>query len=94
MGSEMCIRDRVEEGYKVFDANGNPMKEVEDTVIAEENYFSTISDLSEGIIYSLEKEENTYIFSIDAANERTYELKVSASHDVEEWERFFNLEAE
>lgn len=91
---DFVITSLVEEGYKVFDANGNSIKEVEDTVIAEEDYFSTINELTDGIIYSLEKEENTYIFSIDAANERTYELKVSASHDIEEWERFYNLEAE
>lgn len=90
---DFAITSLVEEGYKVFDANGNPMKVVEDDVIAEQDYTSVLKELVEGVIYTLEKEEDTYIFSIDAVNERTYELKVKASHDVEEWERFFNLES-
>lgn len=91
---DFAITSLIEEGYKVFDANGNPMKEVEDVVIAEKDYFSVMKELVEGVIYSLEKEENTYVFSIDAANERTYTLEVKASHDIEEWERFLNLTAE
>lgn len=91
---DFAITSLVEEGYKVFDANGNPMKQVEDVVIAEKEYFSVVKELVEGVIFSLEKEENTYIFSIDAANERTYTLEVRASHDVEEWERFLNLTSE
>lgn len=83
----------IEEGYKLYDANGKPMKVVEDTVIEEKDYNSELKELVEGVIYTLEKEEDTYIFSIDAVNERTYELKVQASHDVEEWERFFNLDS-
>lgn len=88
---EFSITSLVEEGYKMYDANGNPMKEVEDVVIPEKDHFSVIKELVEGIIYSLEKKEDTYIFSIDAANERTYTLEVKASHDVEEWERFLSL---
>ena len=91
---DFAITSLIEEGYKVFDANGNPMKAVEDVVIEEKDYVSVIKDLTEGVIYSLEKKEDTYIFSVDAVNERTYELKVTASHDVEEWDRFLNCEEE
>lgn len=91
---DFAITSMVEEGYKVFDANGNPMKQVEDVVIAEKEYFSVMKELVEGVIFSMEKKENTYIFSIDAANERTYTLEVRASHDTEEWNRFLNLTSE
>lgn len=90
---DYVITSFIEEGYKLFDANGKPMKVVEDTVIAEEDYTTVLKEVIEGVIYTMEKEEDTYIFSIDAVNERTYELKVKASHDVEEWERFFSLES-
>lgn len=90
---DYVITSFIEEGYKLFDANGKPMKVVEDTVIAEEDYATVLKEIIEGVIYTMEKEEDTYIFSIDAVNERTYELKVKASHDVEEWERFFSLES-
>ncbi len=88
---DFAITSLVEEGYKVFDANGKPMKAVEDVVIAEEAYFSVIKDLADGVIYSLEKDGDNYVFSVDAANERTYVLKMRAAHDVEEWERFLVL---
>lgn len=88
---EFSITSMVEEGYKVFDANGNSIKEVEDVVIPEKEHFSAIRELVEGVVFSLEKKEDTYVFSIDAANERTYTLEVKASHDIEEWERFLNL---
>lgn len=84
----------IKEGYKVFDANGNPMKTVEDVTIPENEYLTVIKELAEGVIYALEKNEETYAFSVDAENERTYELKVKAAHDVEEWERFLSVEAE
>lgn len=37
--------------------------------------------------YIPSKKENTYVFSIDA-NDRCYEITVSGSGDVEEWDRF------
>ena len=52
---DIAITSMVEEGYKVFDANGNPMKQVEDVVIAEKEYFSVMKEFVEGIIFSLEK---------------------------------------
>lgn len=88
---EFSIMSLVEEGYKMYDANENFMKEVKDVIIPEKDHFSVIKELVEGIIYSLEKKEDTYVFSIDAANEKTYTLEVKVSHDVVEWERFLSL---
>ena len=51
-----------------------------------------IKVFADGSIYSLEKQEELYTFLIDAPNERTYNLQVKASHDVEEWDRFMSKE--
>lgn len=87
---EFAITSLVEEGYQVYDPDGKLIRAVEDVVIAQEQQFSVIKGFEEGSIYSLEKKENIYTFLIDAPNERTYMLKVSASHDREEWDRFLN----
>ena len=87
---DFSIVSVIEEGYKVYDANGKLMKSCEDTVIAEEAWIEAVKGLTDGIIYSLEKQGDAYVFSIDAANERTYALRVKGSHDVEEWDRFLN----
>lgn len=87
---ESAIASIVEEGYKVYDANGKLMQTCEDVVIAEKDFAEVAKTLIEGVIYSLEKRENAYVFTIDAANERTYQLCVAGTHDVEEWDRFLN----
>jgi hypothetical protein len=43
-------------------------------------------------VYSAEKKDSTYIFVVDAVNEHTYELRVSGSGDVQEWDKFLNIE--
>lgn len=87
---EGAVTSIVEEGYKVYDANGRLMQTCEDAVIDEKDFAEAAKNLIEGVIYSLEKIENAYVFIIDAANERTYRLSVSGTHDVAEWDRFLN----
>lgn len=87
---ESVITYIVEEGYKVYDANGRLMQICEDVAVEEKDYAEVAKTLIEGVIYSLEKREREYVFTIDAANERTYRLCVSGTHDAEEWDRFLN----
>ena len=89
---EAQVLSVVEEGYKVYDANGNLNQASEDKEIPEDEQIKVIKEFADGSIYSLEKQEETYVFLIDAPNERTYKMLVKASHDVEEWDRFMNKE--
>lgn len=82
----------VEEGFKVYDANGKLMKSYEDRQVEEKDYPAVAKSFVDGVIYSLEKKGNQYQFTIDGADERTYALQVSGTHDVEEWDRFLNVE--
>ncbi|MBO5372800.1 MAG: subtilin biosynthesis sensor protein SpaK [Lachnospiraceae bacterium] len=86
--SQIC--SIIEEGYKIYDANGNLKENHEDIAISEADYTNTAKSFAEGIIYQLEKKESQYIFYIDAENERTYQMCVIGSHDIQEWDRFFN----
>lgn len=88
---DAVVESLVEEGYKVYDANGNLREAFEDVVISEQERLAIMKEFADGNLYSLEKQENKYIFTIDAPNEHTYSLTVSGSHDVEEWDRFLNL---
>lgn len=89
---EAEVLSLVEEGFKVYDANGNLKQCYEDKEVSREAFISRIREFADGSIYSLEKQEEVYIFLIDAPNEHTYQLQVKASHDVEEWDRFMNKE--
>lgn len=86
------IEQLVEEGYKVYNADGKLMEQYEDRNIQPESYNEVLKSLADGesCIYSLEKAENTYIFTIDASNERTYVLRILGTRDIEEWNRFLN----
>lgn len=86
------VKRLVEEGYQVYNADGKLMEQYEDQEIQPECYNEILKSFADGesCIYSLEKKENTYIFTIDASSGRTYVLYVSGTHDVEEWNRFFN----
>lgn len=84
------IISMIEEGYKVYDANGNLKDSFEDKKVAEPEFAAAAKNLVEGTVFSLEKKANQYIFLIDGAEEGTYQLVVEADHDVEEWDRFLN----
>lgn len=88
------ITSLIQEGYKVYDANGNLKETLEDTVIPEQERLAVTKTLVDGMVYSLEyskeDEDGQYRFTIDAADERTYQLIVAGRHDTEEWDRFLN----
>lgn len=96
-GLELAIRDGnvtmlVEEGYKVYNADGVLTGQYEDWEILPKQYNDTLKQLADGAcsIYSLEKSENIYTFQIDASNDRTYVLQITGTGDTEEWDRFLN----
>lgn len=87
---DSAITSLVQEGYKVYDANGKLLETCEDVTVEDKDYTTVIKTFVDGVVYSLEKKDGTYCFVIDGADERTYQLNVSGTHDVEEWERFLN----
>ncbi len=86
------VASLIEEGYQVYNADGKLIEQHEDQVIPSERYNEVLKSFCDGecCMDSLKKEGNTYVFEIDASNERTYVLCVTGMRDVEEWNRFLN----
>lgn len=80
----------IEEGYKLYDANGELQQEVQDVEIEPEKYVELCKELEGATVYALEKEDQVYSISIDG-EEREYLLRVQGKGDSEEWDRFMNL---
>ena len=87
--SEPKIEALVEEGYKVYDANGNLKQKNEDITIAPEAYADKFKELEGSEVYSIEQENGNYVISIDT-EDHTFLLRVSGSGDTQEWDRFLN----
>lgn len=83
----------VEEGYKVYNADGKLMEQYEDKELEPDTYYEMLKSFTDGesCIYALEKSEDTYRITIDACNERTYVLHIAGTRDGEEWNRFLNV---
>ena len=89
----------IEEGYKLYDANGKLTREIEDREVAVAEYKEITDEFIDGMVYEVEKtiledkNQVQYRFVIDAANERTYTMIVLGDGDLEEWDRFLNLDS-
>lgn len=88
------VESLIEEGYKVYNADGKLLEQHEDAAVPPQQYNDVLKSFCDGecCLYSLKKENGRYVFEIDASNERTYLLCVSGTRDVEEWERFLSKE--
>jgi hypothetical protein len=85
------IEEVIREGYKLLDADGGVKETVEDEVVEPGGYLGVWEAFSDAEIYDITRREREYIFVVDAADERTYTVRVSGSADTESWERFLEL---
>lgn len=88
--TEAELLSMVEEGYKVYDADGNLLRREDDREIAPEAYAQHLKELAECMVYAVEKSEGEYRISIDT-EDHTYFVRVAGTGDVETWDRFLNL---
>lgn len=90
--TEPTIQLFVEEGYKVYDANGALIRQEENRTIAPEDYSAACKELEGCVIYYIERKENGYEISIDT-EDHTYLIQLAGTGDSEEWDRFMNLDS-
>lgn len=90
--SEAHVVSFVEEGYKVYDADGKLREEESDINVDEQDYKDVFENFIDAFAYIIEKNGDEYTYVIDGTNERTYNIVIQASEDTEEWDRFLNLE--
>ena len=83
----------------MYDANGKLTREIEDREVIASEYKEITDEFIDGMVYEVEKtiledkNQVQYRFVIDAANERTYTMIVLGDGDLEEWDRFLNLDS-
>ncbi len=89
------ITSFIEEGFTVYDADGNKTDTVDDKILPVEEYAAGYEQLAEGTIYSLTQKGDSYEICMDTKEcERTYTICVTGNHNVEEWDRFMNRESD
>ena len=86
------IVDFVREGFKTYDADGNYLSDTEDEKVEEDEYKDVFDQFIDASVYLIDKNDDTYNFIIDANDERTYVITVTAESDVCEWDKFMNIE--
>lgn len=89
--TEGNIVSMIEEGYIVYNADGEITNRIEDKAVEQAEYNALLKTFSGGQIYAVQKEDKGYTFSIDT-EERTYLFVVQGQEDIEEWNRFLNKE--
>ena len=90
--SDAEILSFVEEGYRIYDADGNLKKTEDDVAVDEQEYKTVFEYFTDAYAYNIEKKDDEYTFVIDGTNERTYTIIVQGSGDVEEWDKFLQIE--
>ena len=87
----------VEEGYKVYDADGNLKEKKEDILIAAEDQAAKLKELEGSEIYSIEQENGVTVTmkNVSAAELNFNPDEITARFvrgraDIEEWDRFLS----
>lgn len=88
--SDAVIDAFVEEGYKVYDANGRLIREENDHLIEASDYARFFSELEGCSIDAIVKNDSRYEIFI-RTEDHTFFLAVTGTADTEEWERFLNV---
>ena len=86
------INSFVEEGYKTYDADGNLLREDPDIELDEQQYRDIYEFFIDSYAYLIAQNQDEYTSVIDGTNERTYTIIVQGSGDVEEWDKFLQIE--
>lgn len=82
----------VEEGYKVYDANGKLQRQVPDRALLPQEYAEGLKGLCGCTLYSIEKKDNLYEISVDG-EDHTFLLEAAGNGDIQEWDRFLNKDS-
>ncbi|WP_022748988.1 hypothetical protein [Lachnobacterium bovis] len=84
------ITSFINEGYKVYNADGKLLKTVNDSLIPEENYKQAVNELISCTINNIEQTDDKYTISIDT-EDHTYLLTLTSQRNLEDWNKYFNL---
>ena len=89
--NDAVVEEFILEGCKIYDADGVLQETREDTAVESSEYDKTLKEMEDRYIYEITKENDIYTIYIDG-DEDSYMIKVKASHDTQEWEKFMSKE--
>ena len=95
-GLELRIKDAqvfsvIEEGCKIYNADGVLLREVPDRTVSPSEYFELCRAMEGASVYGLKKNRDVYEAALDG-EEHAYTLQVKGSGDFEDWNRFLHVE--
>lgn len=95
-GLELRILDAqvlsvIEEGCKIYNADGVLQQEIPDRKVELSEYNELCKALQGAFIYLLKRNEQAYEIALDG-EEHAYTLYVKGTKDLEDWNRFMNME--
>lgn len=80
----------VEEGYKIYDADGNLKEQFDDQPVAPARYPTVLSAFTDCSVDAVERNDSNYTISIDTYD-HTYRIELCAKENIVKWDRFLNL---
>lgn len=90
--TDASLTNVVAEGYKVYNADNNLKKVVEDVPIIPEKYTDFFKEQENNTVYSIEEIADSHCkISIDGESQ-TYFIETTYSHSFVEWDRFLKKE--
>ena len=95
-GLELRIKDAqvfsvIEEGCKIYNADGVLLREVPDRTVSPSEYFELCRAMEGASVYGLKKNGDVYEAALDG-EEHAHTLQVKGSGDFEDWNRFLHVE--
>lgn len=88
--SEPQILEVIEEGCKIYNADGLLQQEVPDRTMEASEYGELCKALEGAGVFDIKKEDDRYRILIDG-EEHGYTFLVQGTGDCEDWNRFMNL---
>ena len=80
----------IEEGNKIYNANGELQKQEEDRLVDKEEYQEVFEGLLGCTVYHIVRRDKTYELILEG-DEHSYCVTIQGESNWQEWDRFLNL---
>lgn len=89
---EGSLAQLVEEGYKVYDADGNLRQTYEDRAMSEQEIQEGLRELSGLTVYEINKADGMYSIVVEG-EDHSFRLEIAADHEIAGWDKFLTVES-
>ena len=92
MNRDIRLAQLVEEGYKVYDADGNLRQTYEDRAMSEQEIQEGLRELSGLTVYEINKADGMYSIVVEG-EDHSFRLEIAADHEIAGWDKFLTVES-